>query len=129
MKLIKALLPSMVTGEWNKPTYWEALEMSKTKDRIQQWGFPAGNRGAADWQNCGTPTTAQVCSMLFCISNRVLKSNGINCARQFMDLGSHKNVTVLFQGYDAGEELECQNATCMLKCPLGLRLNSICVTY
>ena len=51
------------------------------KQRNGDWGFPVGIKAAADWQNCGTPTTAQ--------------------------------------GFDAGEELECSSATCMLKCPAG----------
>ena len=72
-------MPLAVTAEWVQPSYYDALQMAK--QRSGDWGFPVGVKAAADWQNCGTPTTAQ--------------------------------------GFDAGEELECSAATCMLKCPAG----------
>ena len=72
-------MPLAVTAEWVQPSYFDALQMAK--QRSGDWGFPVGVKAAADWQNCGTPTTAQ--------------------------------------GFDAGEELECSAATCMLKCPAG----------
>ena len=78
-KLLKSILPVLAVAEWEQPTYFEALAMAK--QRNGDWGFPVGIKAAADWQNCGTPTTAQ--------------------------------------GFDAGEELECSSATCMLKCPAG----------
>merc|ERR1712176_48768 len=79
MKLLKSILPVLAVAEWEQPTYFEALAMAK--QRNGDWGFPVGIKAAADWQNCGTPTTAQ--------------------------------------GFDAGDELECSSATCMLKCPAG----------
>ena len=62
MKLFTAILPAMAYADWTKPTYWEALEMANMKVNTEsfQWGFPVGTKGAADWQNCGTPTSAQV---------------------------------------------------------------------
>lgn len=78
-KLLSTLVPLTVTAEWVQPSYFDALQMAK--QRSGDWGFPVGVKAAADWQNCGTPTTAQ--------------------------------------GFDAGEELECSAATCMLKCPAG----------
>ena len=56
-KLLSTLLPLSISAEWVQPSYYDALEMAK--QRSNDWGFPVGVRAAADWQNCGTPTTAQ----------------------------------------------------------------------
>ena len=49
-------MPLAVTAEWVQPSYYDALQMAK--QRSGDWGFPVGVKAAADWQNCGTPTTA-----------------------------------------------------------------------